>query len=629
MFRGYKIIALCITKAGTKRSFDFIEAMHSACLKYNYKLFIYHSCSDYNLKSRYAEGDKAVFHMMDFNVIDAVVIFEETFYDKTVTDGVARNAKSNNVPVISVCEQREGAVSFVFDYATGFEQLVRHVVEYHGARNTCMIAGGKGERYSEERIGVYRKVLEDNGIAFDGSRVYYGDYWWMPTKAAIDSIVSSGNIPEAIICANDNMAITSCEYLHELGYRVPEDIMVTGFDGSIEARSCIPTITTCKCDIHSFTDRVVGVISDIFDGKPADTLYSMSYILDIYRSCGCNHAEDEINMGDLMKKSDDRFFRYQGDERTFYELSESVIECHSRHDLCTHINKFNFYNTNIFLNSDCFDETINPTTAKRDVPFDEVMTLLYQSHDDLTDYPKPFARKDIVPKTDYIFDGTQNPLTFSSLSYFGVPMGYVCFSFTVDVENYVKLLQYVTSLNNIIGSYRTVRYLKYTAESVERMSKQDYLTGLSNRQGFYNMLPPLVEKAQSEGRKLVVATVDIDGLKMINDTYGHEEGDFAIKCVSEAVAAIGYRDKICGRFGGDELVVCAISEGGDDETLFKESLAAYFSVVNESSQKLYKVSASVGICVASSEGFDFSQSLNISDENMYIMKIGRPNRRRS
>ncbi len=629
MFRGYKVIALCITKSHTKRSFEFIEAFHKACTDYNYKLFIYHSCSDFILKDRCGEGDKVVYELMDYSIIDTVVLFGETFHDDALKDSIVRSAQENGVPVISVCEERDDAVSFVFDYATGFEQIVRHVVEHHNARNTCMIAGGKGEHYSEERISVYKKVLADNGIEFREDRLFYGGYWWMPTNAAVDAIIASGDIPEAIICANDNMGITVCEYLAELGYKVPEDIIVTGFDGSVEAQSCVPPLTTASCNLYAATQDILKIASDIFEGNPLNNVYSSPYFIDIYNSCGCSREKSNINMGDLLKISADRMFRYQGDERAFYELSESVMECRSHHDFVLHLDKFNFYNINIFLNNDSLDESINPTTAKRETPFDDSMILLYQSHDDLTDYPKQFDRQEVIPKTDYLIDHTTNPLTFCSLSYFGVPMGYVCFSFTVDYENYVKIPQYVTSLNNIIGSYRTVRHLKYNTESVERMSKQDYLTGLSNRQGFYKELPAVVEKAQREGRSLVVATIDIDGLKIINDTYGHEEGDFAIKSVADAVANIRLKDKICGRFGGDELVVCAISEGGDDEVLLKNDLASDLQKVNGIASKPYKVSASIGICVVPSESFNFGETLNTSDEKMYIMKIGRPNRRRS
>ncbi len=630
MLHGYKILALCITKAATKRSFEIIEAFSNSCLKYGYRLFIYHSCSDFSLKTQYSEGDKAVFSLMDFNIIDAVILFDEAFMDTSVSDMIAQSANQHNIPLISVCAERENAVNFVFDYAIGFEQLVRHVIEYHNARNTCFIAGGKGEYYSEERISIYKKVLFENGIEFKESRLFYGDYWHMPTEAAVEAIIASGDIPEAIICANDNMAITTSEMLTKRGYSVPGDIIVTGFDGSVEARSCTPPITTCKCELSLATDTVISAIGDIFNGIQIQRLHKIPYSLDVYRSCGCNViSEDSVNVGNLIKKAEDRFFRYQSDERAFYELSESVLECYSPHDLCMHLHRFHFYNTSIILNNDCFDKSINPANATRENSFDDEMMLLYESHVDLTDYPMPFKRSEVIHKIDYTLDQMKNPITFSSLSFFGVPMGYAVFSFTVDIDNYCKILQYVTSLNNIIGSYRTMRYLRHTADNVERMSKQDFMTGLCNRQGFYNALPLIVESAKQAHKYLLVATIDIDGLKMINDTYGHEEGDFAIKSVSDTVAELYYPDKICGRFGGDEIVVCAVCNGMEDEAELKQYISNRLKEVNDTADKPYPVSASIGICIADYESFNFEEALKISDEKMYIMKIGRPNRRRS
>ncbi len=630
MLNGYKILALCITKAGTKRSFEIIEAFYNSCLKYDYRLFIYHSCSDFFMKAQYSEGDKAVFDLMDFNIIDGVILFEEAFIDKSVADTIAKRVTEHNVPLISVCAERENATNFIFDYAVGFEQLVRHVIEHHNVRNTCFIAGGKGEYYSEERIAIYKKVLHENGIEFREDRLFYGEYWHMPTAAAVEAILSSGDIPEAIICANDNMAITTCEVLAKHGYKVPDDIIVTGFDGSVEARSCTPPLTTCKCDLSLAADIVMSAITDIFSGKKTEKLHKVPYSLDVYRSCGCTiFAESSVNVGDIIKKSEDRFFRYQGDERAFSEMSESVLECYSPHDFCMHLDRFNFYNTSIILNNDCFDESINPTTATRENSFDEEMTLLYESHTDLSNYPMPFKRNEILHNLDYILDDKKHPITFSSLSFFGVPMGYVAFSFTVDIDNYCKILQYVTSLNNIIGSYRTVKYLRYTAENVERMSKLDFMTGLCNRQGFYNMLPSIIDTAKKSGKHLLVATIDVDGLKMINDNYGHEEGDFAIKSVSDIVSAIDYSHKICGRFGGDEIVICAACNGNEDEAELKNYMISSLKEINSVSGKPYLVSASIGICIAASEDFTFEDALKISDEKMYLMKIGRPNRRKS
>ena len=66
--------------------------------------------------------------------------------------------------------------------------------------------------------------------------------------------------------------------------------------------------------------------------------------------------------------------------------------------------------------------------------------------------------------------------------------------------------------------------------------------------------------------------MDLDGLKYINDTYGHKEGDFAIKSVAEVISASCGPTDICGRLGGDEFVVLGI--GGSFAERFQDRFTA-------------------------------------------------------
>ncbi|MGN1100671.1 MAG: substrate-binding domain-containing protein, partial [Huintestinicola sp.] len=477
MYNGYKIISLCISKAGDERNFEFIEALNKAAVSCGFRLFIYQTCSDLYWKTRSEEGDKTVFELIDFDVTDAVVIFDEAFQDKSVVDGIAASASANGVPVISVGAVREGCVSFVFDYAKGFEQVVRHVIEYHGAADICFIAGKKDENCSEQRIAVYKKVLADNNIAFRPDRLYYGDYWWGPTQAAVQSIVESGEIPRAIICANDMMSITVCKELEKYGYSVPEDVIVTGFDGTVSAVSCVPPITTCKCSFPLAAERIVGVIDEALNGADCSGVFDIDFEMQIYRSCGCPYDAPPFNMGDRLKNAEDRFIRYQDDERSLNDISQTIIDSDSPEVLSKYLRSFNFFDMCIVLNNDCLNVAVNPAVNNRSCFFDEIMQVLFIAGSDSSAFPFSMSRKEIIPGSDRILQ-EGNPLVFASLSFLGIPMGFACFSFEVDIENYCKILQYVTSLNTAIGNYRLVRFLKHTAENVENMSKYDFMTGL-------------------------------------------------------------------------------------------------------------------------------------------------------
>jgi DNA-binding LacI/PurR family transcriptional regulator len=94
------------------------------------------------------------------------------------------------------------------------------------------MGGFRDNVFSEERKQIFRKVIEEYGIAFDEEKMCsYGDFWAMPARKATEEIIASGDIPDAIICANDYMAINVCDVMKNHGYSVPEDVIITGLTG--------------------------------------------------------------------------------------------------------------------------------------------------------------------------------------------------------------------------------------------------------------------------------------------------------------------------------------------------------------------------------------------------------------
>lgn len=627
MLLGKRIIALCTAMIHNERNIDFISVFHPLLCENNYQIIIYNCCTDFYENNITDVAEESVYKLIDYSITDAVVVFDESFHDKSVPQNIVKDALANNVPVLCLGNRYDGCTNFIFDYEKGFEDIVRHVITEHGARDICMIAGVEGEATSEGRIAAFRRVMSEYDLTIHENRLYYGDYWWKPTKIALEDMMAKGPLPDAIVCANDMMAVTVCEELRNLGYKIPDDVIVTGFDGTQEAMNNTPVLSTCKCDLELTSRKMIEALKLIFDGGTPEEMNYIPYVTDIYRSCGCNRMPKEVNKGDLLKQSQDIINKYQNDNRQLHAITEDIMLHSSPAEFAERLSTFNFYGVSIIVNNDCFAADINPTEHRRAVPFDDTMQVLYEPFSDLPQFPSPMARKDILPKLPVVME-YQHTLVINALTALGQPMGYMCFYCPPHPATYCIIPQYVTAMNNAIINFRSVRYLKFVAESMKNISKHDFMTGMYNRTGFYDDMPLLVEFA-SPNDNILVATIDIDGLKMINDQYGHEEGDFTIKTVCDAVKALPFPRLVCGRFGGDEIVVCALSDDPDAADIMKKSLADSISAVNRISGKAFDVSASIGICTSPKKGFDFEKALKISDEAMYIMKIGRPNRRKS
>ena len=85
---------------------------------------------------------------------------------------------------------------------------------------------------NQERYQAFRDVLYRNGLTFSRENYFIGDYYEKSGYQSARLMLLSENIPEVLVCANDNMAIGAMKALQQEGYKIPEDIAVTGFDGT-------------------------------------------------------------------------------------------------------------------------------------------------------------------------------------------------------------------------------------------------------------------------------------------------------------------------------------------------------------------------------------------------------------
>lgn len=170
--------------------------------------------------------------------------------------------------------------------------------------------------------------------------------------------------------------------------------------------------------------------------------------------------------------------------------------------------------------------------------------------------------------------------------------------------------------------------LESAHEEISRLSVTDELTGLNNRRGFYLLAEQQLRGAHDLGHNCVLAFLDVDGLKRVNDEHGHDAGDALIKDVAEVLRGMRREPDIVARLGGDEFCVMVTERGGGTAAV-KERLAEAFRAFNETSDRPYRISASIGLVQAPvAEHATVDQLLARADELMYAEKKASPDSRR-
>jgi len=189
---------------------------------------------------------------------------------------------------------------------------------------------------------------------------------------------------------------------------------------------------------------------------------------------------------------------------------------------------------------------------------------------------------------------------------------------------------------NVLGDARSQQVSDLLMRAVRCAAKQymlqaelgnlaltDELTGLYNRRGFMAMAERQLRLGRRTGRGMLLFMMDVDGLKQINDAFGHCEGDLALQQVSEVLEQTFRDSDVVARLGGDEFAVLAIEAAGHSEDAIK---ARFFEVLKSinAGQSRYDVSLSFGVARFDARNCtSFGELLSRADQSMYEQKRRR------
>jgi len=148
------------------------------------------------------------------------------------------------------------------DEETGAYELVRHLTTL-GHRRILHYAGPTGVLGAERRVRGYRRALRDAGVKVDENLITSGDFTQESARATLRHWLRRHRnepMPQAIFCVNDGAAIGCIELLAEIGFRVPIDVSVAGFDDTMAARTTIPQLTTVRQPLRAMGERAVEIL---------------------------------------------------------------------------------------------------------------------------------------------------------------------------------------------------------------------------------------------------------------------------------------------------------------------------------------------------------------------------------
>ena len=191
------------------------------------------------------------------------------------------------IPICSIGLQLAGIPSLVVGNRSGVRALVEHLIEAHLAERIAFVAGPEASAESRERHNGYLDALAAHGIARDDRLLVRGEFSVPTGMLATRSLLRRGVEFDAIVAANDYMALAAREVLKEERVRVPEDVIIVGFDDAPFSRFALPSLTTVRQPIRRLGEAAVGTLLAAISGEQVAPLVEFEADIVLRESCGC------------------------------------------------------------------------------------------------------------------------------------------------------------------------------------------------------------------------------------------------------------------------------------------------------------------------------------------------------
>ncbi len=191
-------------------------------------------------------------------------------------------------PIVSIGDGPDHVYKCLVDNKSGLLNLVDHLVKGHGCRKFAFLSGPKLSSESNIRFEAFKKALDDNGIKFNEELFYVANFIGLQARQAIHYFIKEKKLDfDAVVAANDDMALTAAVALQELGYDIPGDIKVAGFDDVPNASVSNPPLSTVRQPIYNMAVKAVKMLADVIEGKNVPRVEYLPTSMVIRESCGC------------------------------------------------------------------------------------------------------------------------------------------------------------------------------------------------------------------------------------------------------------------------------------------------------------------------------------------------------
>ncbi len=574
------------------------------------------------------EGDTNIFRLLEYGEFDGVILLANTFHLKMEFDYLRRVIKEKNIPAVSLEYQMPEIDFWGSDNYTGMYELCTHLVEYHGVRDVVYISGPEENAESDIRRMALEDVLGEFGVSFREENVLYGNWNYHEVYDKLPEFIEKrSKLPDAFICANDVMAMATCAILDKLDISVPDETLVTGFDHLLSVRTHYPTIASVDRNWDDLSYQSMQYLLRRIEGKTEPQSKHVDSTAVPGESCGCE-MKDYVPVNKRFKGSGNyaNFVENSFWSGHLCELGDCLSMIVSEEELHDKFNTFlleqhDYEGEEIYfcLVDNFFSSLVGGERLKQ-VGYTQQMELISGLKNGLPVECQKFDIKQLVPNYDENADGGRI-YVFMPLYTIEGCYGYALFGREVPMMYNYSIYNWARSIVQNLNRVRQNIIVEQLNNQLEKLSVTDGLTGVYNRLGCENVAYPYLEKCHAQGKNAILMFADINKMKVINDKFGHLQGDLAICTVARIITEVLRDEWIVVRYGGDEFLMVGECKDGEQPEDMLHEISSRLEQTAEKMQLPYRLKVGVGyVLINAEEKLDLYECLRKADEAMYTMK---------
>lgn len=634
-----KNIAVLIHSLTVEYAVQILNGISSYCSDKDVRVMIFQLNDPFATYGVFDYQNWSAIEYLKSDEIDGVIIIYGSFSMTVSAEYFRKVFEKINKPVVSVSMELglKNEITTYVDCDQVYDDIVKHFIQKHHCKKIAFLsANATISKEAIQRFEAYKKALKSNNLEFDENLVFDG-YFTQETgyQAIADKIKSKEDLNfDALIVANDNMAAGALNALQEAGIDVPNDVKMIGFDNTSHSYMSRPKISTIDQNIVYQGEVAAQALLKKLNGEDVPSSIPISLSVIYRQSCGCVEMTD---LRQIYKNQNDEVVKdevsevkgIQGDER-FYKLIPKIDSVYALFDMIKSTNSMQelFYIMKYCLNDSDISKALiyfysQPKILSKgdkfSIPSKVYLSMFIDNDKDIQQFsPEVFINpnKQLFP-SDYLKNepGTYilQPIYSGEKNY-----GFMICRLTSDYFSiyplYLKIL--------ITGSAYSYEYtqLILNNSSLSVQSKTDELTKVLNRRGFIELGQKSIDLALEMKNTGIIFFIDMDGLKAINDTYGHKMGDEAIKAQALVLKKALRMNDVVGRIGGDEFVAVAIGMTSDSLPKIRKKIEKQSASISAEKNFPFTLSCSIGAIPFTSDKKNLSELLLGADALLYEEK---------